>query len=57
MLPYPFRPTAVASRYDGGLQDLRWSDGEPVKDSNDLLKITTDSYRSNAQSIDDVMRF
>jgi hypothetical protein len=33
------------------------SDGQPVKDLNDLLKISGDSYRRNAKVIDDVMRF
>ena len=38
-------------------QDLSRSDGEPVKDLNDLLKISTDSYRRNAKGINNVMRF
>ena len=57
MLPYRFRPAPVASRYDGGFQDLHQSDGGPVKDLNNLLKISTDSYRKNAKVADNVMRF
>jgi hypothetical protein len=30
---------------------LSMSDGEPVRDLNDLLKIRTDSYRRNARAI------
>jgi hypothetical protein len=44
MLPYPFRLHTVAYRYDH-FYDLRKPDIEPVKDLNDLLKISTDSYR------------
>jgi hypothetical protein len=32
-------------------QGLRMSDGEPVKDLNGLLKISTDSYGRNARAI------
>jgi hypothetical protein len=39
MPPYRFQPTAVASWYAGGLEELRWSDGKPVKELNDLLTI------------------
>jgi hypothetical protein len=35
---------------------LSMSDGEPVKDWNDLLKISTDSYRENAKAINGYMR-
>jgi hypothetical protein len=56
MLPYPFRPTAVASWYDH-FQDLSRSDGQPVKDLNDPLKISGDSYRGSAEAVDNVMRF
>jgi hypothetical protein len=33
------------------------SDGKPVKDLNDLLSISGDSYRRNAKLIEGVMRF
>ena len=33
------------------------SDGKPVKDLNELLMISGDSYRGNAKLIDCVMRF
>jgi hypothetical protein len=38
-------------------QGLRQHDGHLVKDLNDLLKISTDSYRQNAKRIRNVMRF
>ena len=36
---------------------LQRSDGEPVKDVNDLLRISPESYRSNSKAIDNVIRF
>jgi hypothetical protein len=36
---------------------LEQSDGQPVKDLNDLLRIGTGSYRRNAKAVDSVMRF
>jgi hypothetical protein len=44
MLPYQYRLHAIAYRYDHSFQDLRRSDGEPVKDLNHVLRISTDSY-------------
>jgi hypothetical protein len=38
-------------------EGLEQSDGKPLKDLNDLLRISGDSYRTNAKVIDDVMRF
>ena len=38
-------------------QGLEMSDGKPVKDLNELLKISGDSYRGNAKLIDGVMKF
>ena len=38
--------------FDGLIQ----SDGQPVKDRNDLLKISGDSYRRNAKLIDGVTK-
>jgi hypothetical protein len=38
-------------------QGLEQSGGQPVKDLNDLLKISGGSYRRNAKGIDGVMRF
>jgi hypothetical protein len=38
-------------------QVLEMSDGQPVKDLNDLLRISGGSYRRNAKGIDGVMRF
>jgi hypothetical protein len=32
------------------------SDGDPVKDLNDLLRISPESYRMNAKAIDNVMQ-
>jgi hypothetical protein len=36
---------------------LEMADGKPVKDLNDLLKISGESYRGNAKLINSVMRF
>jgi hypothetical protein len=36
---------------------LEMDDGEAVKDSNDLLRNTGDSYRRNAKLVDGVMQF
>jgi hypothetical protein len=36
---------------------LEMVDGKAVKDLNDLLKISSESYRRNAKAIDDIMRF
>jgi hypothetical protein len=33
------------------------SDRQPVKDLNDLLRISGESYRGNAKQIEGVMRF
>src|SRR5271166_1853177 len=43
------RDSARVERFS--FQDLCQSDGEPVKDLNDLLKISTDSYRRSAQVV------
>jgi hypothetical protein len=49
------KDTATVDRFS--FQGLEMSDRQPVKDLNDLLKISTDSYRRNAKVIDNVMRF
>jgi hypothetical protein len=36
---------------------LKMANGKPVKDLNDLLRISSNSYRRNAKLIDGVMRF
>jgi hypothetical protein len=38
-------------------QGLEMSDGKPVKDLNDLLRISGNSYRRKAKLVDTVMRF
>jgi hypothetical protein len=59
---------AAAQRWTEQLEDtatvdcftfggLEMSDGKVVKDLNDLLRISGDSYRGNAKRIDGVMRF
>ena len=48
---------AAASVDQFRFQDLLRTDGEPVKDLNDLLKISPNSYRRNTKVIDNVMRF
>ena len=47
--------TATVDRFS--LQGFTQAEGEPVKDLNDLLKISGDSYRRNAKVINEVMRF
>jgi hypothetical protein len=39
-----------------GFFGLRQSDGKPVKDLNDLLKISAESYRRSAKLIKNMMR-
>jgi hypothetical protein len=60
---------AAAARWTEQLEDMvkkvglfsfegmRQTDGHPVKDLNDLLKISTESYRENSQAVRNVMRF
>jgi hypothetical protein len=40
-----------------GFESLRRSDGDPVKDLNDLLKINAESYKKSAKAIVNVMHF
>jgi len=47
--------TAKVERFS--FQGLVQADGEPVKDLNDLLKISSESYRRSAKVINNVMRF
>jgi hypothetical protein len=47
------KDVATVDRFS--FQGLEMSDGKPVKD--DLLKISTDSYRSNAKIIKGLLRF
>jgi hypothetical protein len=47
--------TATVDRFS--FRSLSRSDGKPVKDLNDLLKIGSDSYRRNAAAVNNVMRF
>lgn len=49
------KDTARVDRFS--FQGLVQANGEPVKDLNDLLKISNESYRSSAKVIDSVMRF
>jgi hypothetical protein len=48
------KDTATVHRFT--FEGLEMSDGEAVKDLNELLKISSDSYRRNAQRIDGVIR-
>jgi hypothetical protein len=50
-----FKDTATVDKFS--FQGCSRSDGEPIKDLNDLLKISTESYRKSAKVIDKVMRF
>jgi hypothetical protein len=43
------KDTAKVDRYS--FQDLSQSDGEPVKDLNKLLKMSSELYRGSAKSI------
>ena len=36
-------------------KNLRWYEGQPITDLNDLLRISTDSYRRNAKAVDTIM--
>ena len=49
------KDTARVDRFS--FQGLSQSDGEPVNDLNDLMRIGTDSYRSSAKVINNEMRF